>query len=96
MWFGNRGAYYCRFLEAAQINEEFLFPGVVLWIQELWAAIYFFILFFFTKGRKSYGSNENSNKIYRPDLTHCSDAEEAVHSRLQEIEVEALVIAFPF
>lgn len=31
-------------------------------------------IFFFTKGRNPYGSNENSNTIYRLDLTFSSDA----------------------
>lgn len=77
-----------------QINEEFLFPGVVLWIQEIWAANFFFFL---PRGENPHGSNENSNTIYRPDLTHCSDAVmRVVHSRLREIEVGAPGIVFPF
>lgn len=46
--------------------------------------------FFFTKGRNPHGGNENSNTIYRPDLTCGSNAEAAEHSRFHEIEVIVL------
>lgn len=55
-----------------------------------------FFIFFFTKGRNPHGSKENSNTIYRPDLTYGSDAGAAVYSRLQEIEMRVLTIPFTF
>lgn len=62
--------------------------------RDLGSDFFIFLFFFLPRGENPHGSNENSNTIYRPDLTHCSDAGEAVHSRLREIEVGALVFSF--
>lgn len=53
-----------------------------------------FLIFFWPWRENPHGSNENSNTIYRSDLTHCLNAGEAVHSRLRKVEARAPAIVF--